>query len=63
MGDMWDSISFNVYGTSIYAPVLMNANPTVANTTVFNAGVVLTIPVVNATINVSMVPWGTISLK
>ena len=44
-GDMWDSISFKVYGTSEYAGKLMAYNSDyLADNYVFPAGIVLRVP-------------------
>lgn len=43
-GDMWDAISYKVYGSEKYMGVLMRSNPHLLNTYIFEAGTVLTVP-------------------
>ena len=43
-GDMWDSISYKVYGSEKYAGVLMKSNPKLLDIFIFSAGEVLSIP-------------------
>ena len=47
-GDMWDAISYKVYGNEKYMGVLMCSNPHLLNTYIFEAGTVLTIPEINS---------------
>ena len=44
LGDMWDFISFLVYGSDRYVNELMLANPTRMSTVIFEAGARLVIP-------------------
>jgi phage tail protein X len=61
-GDYFDWISYKLYGTEKYADVLMRVNPLYADVVLFDAGIVLNIPVIEAKgSNVSNVPWGTIT--
>lgn len=47
-GDMWDSIAYLQLGSVSHTDKLMNANPQHRNTYIFPAGVVLTLPDVEA---------------
>ena len=48
-GDMWDSISFKVYGTTAYTGKLMAYNSDyLAENYVFPAGIVLRVPEIEA---------------
>lgn len=57
-GDMFDSLAYQLYKNEKFAPVIMRDNPTYADVVVFDAGIVLTIPPVSSTRNLSAVPWG-----
>lgn len=48
-GDMWDSISFKVYGTSDYAGKLMAYNSDYVDQYVFQAGIELRVPDIEGT--------------
>lgn len=48
-GDMWDSISFKVYGTSDYAGKLMAYNSDYVDQYVFPAGIELRVPDIEGT--------------
>lgn len=43
-GDMFDGISYRVYGSENYMDLLVEANPDHRNVARFNAGVVLVVP-------------------
>lgn len=43
-GDLWDMISYNVYGTEEYMGLLMQANPKYIDTVVFEAGIEINVP-------------------
>lgn len=43
-GDMWDSISYKVYGTEKHVGLLMKSNPRLLNIFIFSAGTTLSIP-------------------
>jgi len=61
-GDMWDSMAKSLYGSEKYTEQLMQANTSNISTVVFPAGVVLTVPEVNAGANTntsSLPPWRT----
>jgi len=58
-GDALDSISWDLFGTEKYTGDIMLANPTYVDVANFDAGIVLTIPVVALAPNLSNVPWGT----
>lgn len=44
LGQMWDEISHEVYGSSAYTDRLMQANTQFADVFIFPAGVVLNVP-------------------
>ena len=48
-GDMWDSISFKVYGTCDYAGKLMAYNSDYVDQYVFPAGIELRVPDIEGT--------------
>jgi phage tail protein X len=48
-GDMWDSISFNVYGSEKYVDELHRANTVYCDTAVFGAGVAIICPDIEIT--------------
>lgn len=58
-GDMWDMISFRVYGSELFVSELMQANPDYVGVVVFNAGVTLNIPEVTPVQRsaASLPPW------
>ena len=58
-GDMWDSISFKVYGSEAHTAVLIGANPEHAQTTIFGAGVTLSIPDLPPETSSTLPPWRT----
>lgn len=60
-GDMWDIVSYRVYGGDEgYMGDLIAANPEHINTVVFPAGVVLTIPDVTPRASTTnLPPWHT----
>jgi hypothetical protein len=60
-GDAFDSISFDLFTTEKYMGEIIVANRPYADVVDFDAGVVLTIPVVNVTPNLSAVAWGTLT--
>ena len=56
-GDMWDDIAYKVYGIESYMVLLMQANPEHANTAVFGAGVVLSMPELPDVTDEDLPPW------
>jgi phage tail protein X len=60
-GDAFDSISFDLFRTEKYMGEIITANRAYTDVIDFDAGVVLTIPVVNVTPNLSAVAWGTLT--
>lgn len=61
-GDMWDSISFKVYGTEKFKPLLMNANPEYIREYILPSGIVLNIPEPNETsYDGTLPPWKQVS--
>lgn len=43
-GDMWDSISYKMYGSERYVGVLMKSNPHLLDIFIFSSGTALSIP-------------------
>ncbi|MFM1655655.1 tail protein X [Brevibacillus sp. B_LB10_24] len=56
-GDTWDGISFKLFGTDKHMPRLIVANPAYADTVIFSADVVLTIPTLSADTSSTLPPW------
>lgn len=57
-GDLYDTISYRVYGDEGYAGQLMEANPAHVNTVIFPAGVQLNVPAVSKeTSSQNLPPW------
>lgn len=61
-GDTWDLISFKLYQTGSYMPLLMSANPSHAYTTFFPAGVILAVPAQPAESPDDLPPWKRVEL-
>lgn len=57
-GDMWDTISYRLFGTGDYMHRLMEANPAIADVWVFGGGVIVVVPeiVVDGTA-AKLPPW------
>ena len=55
--DMFDLISYRIYGTEKFANVLMRANPAYAAVVKVDAGIALNIPEVNISTSVGNAPW------
>lgn len=56
-GDMWDLISFRVYGSEKYIGELLDANPQYRDIMAFSAGITLTCPDIKAGTHKVMPPW------
>ena len=56
-GDVWDMIAFKVYGDTDLTYLLLDANPAQVRTTVFDAGVILTVPEAPEETTSDMPPW------
>ena len=57
-GDMWDSISYQVYGDVKFTDVLINANPEYRYIYIFSEGVILDVPDVEDRITADdLPPW------
>lgn len=57
-GDMWDLISYKVYGDVRFTDVLIAANPQYNKVLVFSAGIVLNVPEVEEHVSSdSLPPW------
>lgn len=57
LGDEWDVISYKVYGSDKYGPVLMKANRKYAKIHKFSAGVELETPEIEKKKKVRRPPW------
>lgn len=56
-GDMWDSISYELYGDEFRMTELMRANPEQLGTVVFGDGVELVVPEIEAPVADTLPPW------
>ena len=56
-GDMWDKIAYEQMGSVLYTDQLIKANADHAAIFVFPAGVVLTIPEVEDSVDMELPPW------
>ena len=55
-GDMWDGISYKVYGSDRYSKKLIKANISYANVVIFSSGVNLICPDIPDT-SETLPPW------
>lgn len=56
-GDMWDSISYKLFGTEQHMSKLMELNPRHNRTVIFSAGVKLHVPVIATQTATDLPPW------
>lgn len=57
-GDMWDLISYKIFGTCNYTDKIIDANRNYINTFIFSAGIELKIPEVESEIkSIRLPPW------
>lgn len=56
-GDMWDLISYRVYGSEMYVKNLLEANPDYRTIAVFPSGIALTCPDIPSSTSSIMPPW------
>lgn len=56
-GDTWDIIAYRVYGDEFRMSDLQAANPDLLGTVVFSAGVVLSVPTIEAPAATTLPPW------
>jgi phage tail protein X len=56
-GDMWDLISYRVYGSEYHLDVLIDANPLFYEATRFEDGDLLTVPDLPADFALPNPPW------
>ena len=56
-GDMWDLISYRVYGTEKHVKVLLEANQAYRDVVVFPAGVELVCPEILTAGSSALPPW------
>jgi phage tail protein X len=59
-GEMFDFISYKIYGAEKYMGILIRANPQYAHTMRFDAGVNLNVPTISTSAPISQTAWGTI---
>lgn len=56
-GDMWDGISYRVYGSEAYTDKLMKYNPQYRSIVIFPAGLTIKIPEVHEEASLQLPPW------
>lgn len=56
-GDMWDLISYRVYGSEKYVKNLLEANPNYREIAVFPAGITLSCPDISSSTSSILPPW------
>lgn len=56
-GDTWDSIALDFYNDEYQAKTLLEANPEYSAVLIFEAGVVLKVPIIDDQAAESLPPW------
>ena len=56
-GDVWDMIAFKVYGDTDLTYLLLDANPAYVKTTIFDSGVLITVPEAPEETTSDLPPW------
>lgn len=56
-GDMWDSISYKLYGSEKYMGLLMRSNMELLDTFIFGADTVLSVPELEAETEPDIPAW------
>lgn len=56
-GDMWDMISYRVYGSEKYVKILLEANPVYRNIAIFPADIDIICPVITSSESRVLPPW------
>lgn len=56
-GDTFDMLAYRAYGDEFKAHYIIQANPDCANVLVFNAGIILTVPIISKSAASSLPPW------
>lgn len=56
-GDCWDSIALDYYGDEYKASLLMAANPEHIRTIIFEAGIILKVPLIEEAQASTLPPW------
>ncbi|WP_081487119.1 tail protein X [Paenibacillus riograndensis] len=56
-GDTWDGIAFKLYGDVQFMTLLLNANPTQADVSIFSGNIVLKVPNLPSELTNSLPPW------
>ncbi|WP_410495818.1 tail protein X [Cellulosilyticum sp. ST5] len=62
-GDTWDFISFKVYDNEHYIDILISANPSYMNITIFPANIELVIPEIELERVDTLPPWKKVITK
>lgn len=57
LGDTWDGIALDVYGSELRTDWLMQSNPAYIATVVFDSGIVLSTPELPAETQTDLPPW------
>ena len=55
-GDLWDMISYNVYGSEEYMGLLIQTNPKYIDTVVFKSGIEINAPDLDEN-DIDLPPW------
>jgi len=56
-GETWDLISIDFYNTPYYVADLIAANPQYSNVLIFEAGIMLNIPILDSAAPETLPPW------
>lgn len=57
MGDAWDNISLNVYGSEKHTNKLIEANPELADIVIFKSGIEVIVPDILIDVSDDLPPW------
>jgi tail protein X len=55
--EMWDALSFRIWGSEFYMDQLMDANPQYSDVIDFDANTLITVPTVTAPVDTSQPPF------
>ena len=56
-GDTFDMLALDVYNDEVKASIIIQANPQYASVLVFDAGVILNIPIITVQAATTLPPW------
>jgi phage tail protein X len=59
-GDAWDSMAFRWYGSEVLLTLLLDANPGLNHTIIFDAGTQILVPQASPVTTLPAPPWRTI---